>query len=56
MIDGKVSNAATYTTSTMRCYLCGQTSKDFNDLNKKTTESRDTDIWAINSASKNQIF
>ena len=40
MNNGKVCNAATNTTSTMRCYMCGQTSKDFNDLNKKTTESR----------------
>ena len=31
MIDGKVCNAATNTTSTMRCYICGQTSKDFKD-------------------------
>lgn len=35
MIDGKVCNAATDTTSTMRCYICGQTSKDFNKLIKK---------------------
>ena len=32
MIDGKVCNAATDTLSTMRCYICGQTSKDFNNL------------------------
>lgn len=32
MIDGKVCNAATDTSSTMRCYICGQTSKDFNKL------------------------
>lgn len=32
MIDGKVCNAATDTASTMRCYICGQTSKDFNKL------------------------
>jgi hypothetical protein len=31
MIDGKVCNAATNTASTMRCYVCGNTSKDFND-------------------------
>ena len=42
MIDGKVCNAATNTASTMRYYICGLTSKDFNDLNKKTTESRET--------------
>lgn len=35
MVDGKVCNAATNTTSTMRCYICGLTSKDFNCLTKK---------------------
>ena len=34
MIDGKVCNAATHTKSTMRCYLCNATSKEFNDLTK----------------------
>lgn len=34
MIDGKVCNAATDTASTMRCYICGQTSKDFNKFAK----------------------
>lgn len=32
MVDGKVCNAATQTTSTMRCYICKATSKDFNKL------------------------
>ncbi|CAG9760196.1 unnamed protein product [Ceutorhynchus assimilis] len=32
MIDGKICNAATDTTSTMKCYICGLTSKDFNNL------------------------
>lgn len=32
MIDAKVCNAATQTTSTMRCYICGATSKEFNNL------------------------
>jgi len=32
MIDPKVCNAATHTTSTMRCYICGETSKDYNNL------------------------
>ncbi|XP_034192452.2 uncharacterized protein LOC117609839 [Osmia lignaria lignaria] len=32
MIDGKVCNAITGTLSTQRCYLCGATSKDFNDI------------------------
>lgn len=35
MIDGKVCNAATLNTSTMRCYICGLTSKHFNDLTNK---------------------
>lgn len=35
MIDGKVCNAATDTASTIRCYICGQTSKDFNKLLRK---------------------
>lgn len=34
MVDGKVCNAVTDTTSTMRCYICSQTSKDFNKLEK----------------------
>lgn len=32
MVDGKVCNAATGTRSTLRCYICGQTSKDFNKM------------------------
>lgn len=36
MVDGKVCNAATSTKSTMRCYICGLTSKDFNDLSQKS--------------------
>lgn len=35
MVDGKVCNAATSTTSTSRCYICGATSKDFNQLENK---------------------
>lgn len=41
MIDAKVCNAATNTASTMRCYICGQTSKDFNILSKKSIENPD---------------
>lgn len=40
MVDGKVCNAATDTSSTMRCYICKQTSKSFNDL----IEVDDSDI------------
>lgn len=40
MVDGKVCNAANNAKSTMRCYICGATSKQFNDLTKseKTAE------------------
>lgn len=41
MVDGKVCNAATGTSSTMKCYICGFTSKDFNNLDKKFTENPD---------------
>lgn len=30
MVDAKICNAATETTSTIRCYICGATSKEFN--------------------------
>ena len=42
MVDAKVCNAATNTTSTMRCYICGQTSKSFNDLNKRNVVNTDS--------------
>lgn len=32
MIDGKVCNAASSTSSSQRCYLCGATAKNFNDI------------------------
>ncbi|XP_071581303.1 uncharacterized protein [Temnothorax nylanderi] len=35
--DGKVCNAVTSTPSTLRCYLCGATSKDFNNIDKILT-------------------
>lgn len=35
MIDTKVCNAAKNTTSTMKCYICGVTSKDFNNMTKE---------------------
>ncbi|CAH1109005.1 unnamed protein product [Psylliodes chrysocephalus] len=34
MIDGKICNALTETTSTQTCYICGATTKDFNDIDK----------------------
>lgn len=38
MVDAKVCNSATSTASTMRCYICGKTSKDFNDFEKANVE------------------
>ena len=35
MIEAKVCNAAPHATSTMRCYICGETSKDYNNLSTK---------------------
>lgn len=32
MVDGKVINSITNTSSSMRCYLCNSTSKQFNDI------------------------
>ncbi|CAH0558647.1 unnamed protein product [Brassicogethes aeneus] len=32
MVDGKVCNALTETTSTMKCLICGATSKQFNQI------------------------
>lgn len=43
MVDAKVCNAATQTTSTMRCYICGASSKELNDL----TIKRDVDADAL---------
>lgn len=36
MVDAKICNAATETSSTLRCYICNETSKDFNKLNPET--------------------
>lgn len=39
MIDGKVCNAVTSTTSAKTCYLCSLTSKSYNNLDQvKQTE------------------
>lgn len=43
IVDGKVCNAATNTSSTMRCYLCNQTSKQFNKLMRVTVKEINTD-------------
>ncbi len=34
MVDQKVINAITNTSSTMRCYICGATPKDFNNIHQ----------------------
>lgn len=34
MVDGKVCNALTGTTSTQKCYICGATSKHFNRIDE----------------------
>lgn len=47
MVDGKVCNAATNTKSTMKCYICGATSKDFNDLSKEKTVNPNTLQFAL---------
>ncbi|KAL4707718.1 hypothetical protein ACJJTC_014899 [Scirpophaga incertulas] len=49
MIDGKVCNSATNTGSTMRCYICKATSKDFNKLEmfKETAEIQHLEFGLI---------
>lgn len=42
MVDGKVCNAATATTSRLRCYICEKTSKKFNDLTSTKPEKTET--------------
>lgn len=42
MVDAKVCNAATNTKSTMKCYICGATSKDFNNLSMRKQINEDT--------------
>ncbi|KAK4876059.1 hypothetical protein RN001_012481 [Aquatica leii] len=41
MVDAKVCNAATDTKSTMKCYICGATSKDFNNLSARKQINED---------------
>lgn len=36
MVDGKVCNAVCDNKSTLKCYICGATSKDFNDISNIT--------------------
>lgn len=57
MVDGKICNAAIHTKSTMRCYICGATSKEFNDLTKKKGCQRGIiKIWSLDTTCSNKIF
>lgn len=47
MVDGKICNAATGTTSTSRCYICGKTSKEFNNLKDKRRISKDATEFGL---------
>lgn len=47
MVDGKICNAATNTTSTLRCYICGKTQKSFNDLSTASAEDPETFKFGI---------
>lgn len=51
MIDGKVCNSLTDTSSTLRCYLCECTSKEFNNIDKilKTKINEDHLQFGISS-------
>ena len=42
MIDAKVCNSVTGTSSAMRCYLCGATSKQFNNIELMKSKKVDT--------------
>ncbi|CAH1106956.1 unnamed protein product [Psylliodes chrysocephalus] len=49
MVDGKVCNALTATTSAQKCFICGATSKDFNRIDemikrKIKTENLETHV------------
>lgn len=41
MVDGKVCNSITGTKSALQCYICGLTSRNFNDLEKVKTTNID---------------
>lgn len=43
MIDGKVCNTLTDTKPTQKCYLCGSTSKEFNDIERIIAKEVKTD-------------
>lgn len=41
MINGKVCNALTETSSSLKCYICGATPKQMNDFSREYTVNRD---------------
>lgn len=43
MVDGKVCNSVTETTSAQRCFICGATSKEFNDIDEMLARSINTE-------------
>jgi len=43
MVDGKICNALTDTTSTLKCFLCGATSKQFNLIDEMVKREVKTD-------------
>lgn len=47
MVDAKVCNAATDTLSSMRCYICKATSKEFNKLEQRREEDPETFKFGI---------
>ena len=47
MIDGKVCNAATSTSSTQKCYICGATSQQFNKFDELLERQVDTSTFSF---------
>lgn len=43
MVDGKVCNSVTSTKSAQRCYICGATSSQMNDIEKSISRSTNND-------------
>ena len=52
MVDQKVLNALTETKSSMRCYICGATPKDFNDLDKLSAPNEDSYDYGLSPLHK----
>lgn len=50
MIDGKVCNAITDTKSTQKCYICGATSKEFNNIDEMIAKNVNIDTMEFGLA------